>query len=165
MTTEDTFPPTTPAGVHDLRWVALSVAAQASGKSERQLQRWAAKDKSLVRRRERGHTVEYCLDDVLAVVGRAPAQQRIAQHQRRIAELERVLTEMEGALADAQARSRTQRITLQRIKARHKRRCTAKEAQIAALYTLITTLQDEIIRLRVARMPWWWRWVGQSRRR
>lgn len=155
MAIEDETPATTPAGVRDLRWVPLAEAVAQAGRDARQLQRWAAETKSWVRRRRRGRTVEYCLDDVLAVVGRAPAQQRIAQHQRRIAELERALTEMEGALADAQARSRTQRITLQRIKARHKRRCTAKEAQIAALHMLVATLQDEIIRLRSARKSWW----------
>lgn len=147
-----------PAGPH-LRWVPLAEAATQAGRDARQLQRWAAETKSWVRRRRRGRTAEYCLDDVLAVVGRAPTQQRIAQHQCRIAELERALAATEGALADAQARSRTQRTTLQRITARHKRRYTTKESQIAALDTLVATLQDEIIRLRAAQAPWWWRWM------
>lgn len=143
-----------PAGPH-LRWVPLAEAVAQAGRDARQLQRWAAETKSWVRRRRRGRTVEYCLDDVLAVVGRAPAQQRITQQHRRIAELERALAATEGMLADARAQVRRRRIAFDGVRAKHKARLAARDAQIAALYTLITTLQDEIIRLRLARKSWW----------
>lgn len=133
-----------------LRWVSLGEAAQAGGKSERQLQRWAAKDKSLVRRRERGHIVEYCLDDVLAAVGEAPEQEQVRQCRRRVAELERSLAEVEEALAASREQVRQRRKAFDGVREKQKALIAEKDGKITALQVSNAALQMENNRLREA---------------
>lgn len=133
-----------------LRWVSLAEAAQAGGKSERQLQRWAAKDKSLVRRRERGHIVEYCLDDVLAAVGETPEQEQVRQCRRRVTELERSLAEVEEALAASREQVRQRRKAFDGVREKQKALIAEKDGKIISLQVSNAALQMENNRLREA---------------
>ena len=126
-----------------LRFVSLAEAAERAGRSQRQVQRWAEEQYGAVRKRRQGRVVEYCLDDVLEVVGASPVQRKLTRLQDQVAQGK---TERE-ALED---QVRHWKKKLNDFQARAKENYQERDAQITSLEIRNASLQAENSQLRLS---------------
>ena len=126
-----------------LRFVSLAEAAERAGRSQRQVQRWAEEQYGAVRKRRQGRIVEYCLDDVLEVVGASPVQRKLTRLQEQVAQGK---TERE-ALED---QVRHWKKKLNDFQARAKENYQERDAQITSLEIRNASLQAENSHLRLS---------------